>query len=68
MNPSEYDSCCRRCGGPLQVLDASRPATVTCAECADTYDLDTTDATDALAVPESPARQPRRKKAVPHDA
>lgn len=38
-NTADLDRC-RSCGGPLQILDASRTLTVTCVECADTYDLD----------------------------
>lgn len=30
---------CRSCGGPLQILDATRTQSVTCVECADIYDL-----------------------------
>jgi len=39
MIASLDENRCRSCGGPLQILDASRSQTVTCVECADTYDL-----------------------------
>ena len=38
MTATLGDDRCRSCGGPLQILDASRAQAVTCVECSDTYD------------------------------